>query len=524
MMPSFNVLLRYAQGKNIQGVHVAMKVQDLKTTLIDWLTESISKEPTRPDMEMYCMLKGIPFSKNLTDKEMEELIIDRRVCRVPNNQYVSSDINVYNDNLSMSMLTGMWFLMGRHKDDCFLMDERPHPMQICFHNDREGFDGEFETNMTGDRLKAAIGKCSAAGKRYVLALLMMSDKARSGHANAIIFDIKSKLAYQFEPHGDSVYREPDIGVNTSVTRKMKALLADAGFGYVAPVDMCPRNGFQHLQLAKEKKIKHSSLIGTCVLWSVWAMDALMGAKYIGPDPTKFKKMLTRRLDRLTNMEGGTGTPYSNLILSFSEKIEHKMMQLAFSVFDGLSEELISSVGTPDFPIVHRDRAQSRRFVVAIEMRPPALWFHDDKGAFVHVERNENSVWFGEPVKNVEKHTKLKSLTGLLHKRMIADMMGSIYTETVVKPVRVLDVEPSDYEDGSPFEFRTYDKRDDILEVWGGSGDPPPSFAFTTYRRRGGMDDDILEVWEGSGPSPSSVAARRRAGRRGGTGKRRKPNP
>ena len=113
-------------------------------------------------------------------------------------------------------------------------------------------------------------------------------KSTTGHANIIVYNVKSKEMELFEPYG---YLEPNNCIKTrNISKKIKKMFnknikKDMVKIMYAPLDFSPVESFQAIQeweQSKEPKGQFTDPIGFCQSWSVWYADTRMA----NPDKTR----------------------------------------------------------------------------------------------------------------------------------------------------------------------------------------------------------------------------------------------
>jgi len=85
------------------------------------------------------------------------------------------------------------------------------------------------------------------------------------HANVLIYDKKRKEMERFEPYG---YLE-NID-NTNLDKIIKKIFKKEIKKYYKPLDFCPFNSFQKLEILEKRK--EGDLCGFCNIWVLWYIE------------------------------------------------------------------------------------------------------------------------------------------------------------------------------------------------------------------------------------------------------------
>jgi len=92
---------------------------------------------------------------------------------------------------------------------------------------------------------------------------LQTEYKRSGHANLMILDKKTRKAYHFEPHGAFDVKSEKVTVYA-----VRAIDPSGKWEYVDSSSWCPRVAFQSLE-------ETVSEYGLCMPWTLWFMEVLL---------------------------------------------------------------------------------------------------------------------------------------------------------------------------------------------------------------------------------------------------------
>lgn len=108
---------------------------------------------------------------------------------------------------------------------------------------------------------------------------LISEKSVTGlaHANALIFNLKDKYIYRFEPHGSD--RSLGANIDKIIEQDLKLYSEFSSYTYEGINKLCPkRYGVQKLEKFTEKKLKHpkyTEKAGFCLAWTLLFLEYIV---------------------------------------------------------------------------------------------------------------------------------------------------------------------------------------------------------------------------------------------------------
>lgn len=136
-----------------------------------------------------------------------------------------------------------------------------------------------------EKTKTVMDQCLKRGYRYgYFDLSMVNFKTDSGHKNALLFDLKNKKVYRYEPHGHySEQTRSRKGINDALNKFFKRM----GYTYISPINFCPKYGPQYKENFQTRFYKENRSIGHCEVFSMLFLVDLIR------NPTKSPEELMR---------------------------------------------------------------------------------------------------------------------------------------------------------------------------------------------------------------------------------------
>jgi len=178
----------------------------------------------------------------------------------------------------------MKYLAKKHNEDCVVIPDT-RLKQSLSQSEVSLRWNQTQTNKVDGYISIpkgfwkALDKCKGS-KRFVIFPFGFTCANGDGHANYLVYDVKSKSLERFEPYGHN----PDKCLNApGLDDAIKELLQTKWEikKYYKPLDFMPKIGLQTLQ-EKEKQLKKKDPTGFCSVWSAWYADLRLA----NPDMTR----------------------------------------------------------------------------------------------------------------------------------------------------------------------------------------------------------------------------------------------
>lgn len=230
--------------------------------------------------------------------------------------------------LTLDVLIGLIYLLTKHDNACStLSTDFIENNELCAYYRNIGIITRtkceflnFEIVWIHQRLYLSNGftdnfnKCKNSknkNKRFIIIPLGIELRA-TGHANYLIYDMKTNEIERFEPYGSHAPHRYDYNatlLDKILESKFKDM--DNKIKYVKPSDYLPKISFQYFDALEDKTRKLGDPGGFCALWAIWYTDQRIIYPEINRRSLVKKIMAEIKMQQLS---------FRNLIRNYSKEI------------------------------------------------------------------------------------------------------------------------------------------------------------------------------------------------------------
>lgn len=119
--------------------------------------------------------------------------------------------------------------------------------------------------------KEQILKCLNQKDKFTVIFFGINLEMHKGHANVIIVDNNNKMAYHFEPYGQTFMENETkidwINKDVHIYKSLEKEFNNMGIEYKSPLLICPKFGPQYISENEIKNFVSDIDNGWCILWS-----------------------------------------------------------------------------------------------------------------------------------------------------------------------------------------------------------------------------------------------------------------
>jgi hypothetical protein len=140
-----------------------------------------------------------------------------------------------------------------------------------------------------------LTKCKTRNKRFIFFSLTLNPMRDVGHRNILMFDLKKKLLFRFEPHkekGVSGYKSLNDKLNADIIKNI--LKNPKNLDYVTKYEtsnMSPQY-FENYDIDNQYFIE---IDGLCIVYSLWFVELMIKNPKINPN--QIVKYISQKVDR-----------------------------------------------------------------------------------------------------------------------------------------------------------------------------------------------------------------------------------
>lgn len=188
---------------------------------------------------------------------------------------------------TLDILIGLIYILKKHNNACSILSHNyTKNMELCkFYKSRGIIINSkceflnFEILWVNYKLyinenfNILLNKCIDNNNKIFIIIPIGIELHNGGHANYLIYDIRSQEIERFEPHGSTFpfgfNYNPDL---LDETLEIQFKKFNKNIKYFRPKDYIPKIGFQIMDILEEKNKKIGDPGGFCALWSLWYVD------------------------------------------------------------------------------------------------------------------------------------------------------------------------------------------------------------------------------------------------------------